>query len=74
MLFQSLLVAAVTTFQWMFWGFSLAYSRSAGPFIGDLKNFGMKNVSAAPSGGSPYIPDIGETTLSPVADDLVDRQ
>lgn len=59
MLFQSLLVAAVTTFQWMFWGFSLAYSRTAGPFIGDLKNFGMMNVLAAPSGGSPYIPDIG---------------
>lgn len=42
----------------MFWGFSLAYSRTAGPFIGDLANFGMRNVSAAPSVGSPYIPDI----------------
>ena len=42
----------------MFWGFSLAYSRTAGPFIGDLANFGMMNVFAAPSVGSPYIPDI----------------
>ena len=58
MLFQSLLVAAVTTFQWMFWGFSLAYSRTGGPFIGDLTNFGMINVTAAPSVASPYIPDI----------------
>lgn len=58
MLFQSLMVASVTTFQWMFWGYSLAYSRTAGPFIGDLANFGMRNVLAAPSGGSPVIPEI----------------
>ncbi|POS75167.1 hypothetical protein DHEL01_v206430 [Diaporthe helianthi] len=58
LLFQSLMVAAVTTFQWMFWGFSLAYSRTAGPFIGDLANFGLRNVVAAPSIGNPTIPDI----------------
>ncbi|KAF2428970.1 ammonium transporter [Tothia fuscella] len=58
LLFQSMLVLAVTTFQWMFWGYSLAYSRTAGPFIGDLANFGMKNVSAAPSIGGSNIPEI----------------
>ncbi|TVY47916.1 Ammonium transporter [Lachnellula occidentalis] len=58
LLFQSLMVAAVTTFQWMFWGYSLAYSRTAGPFIGDMANFGMKNVMAAPSPGSAVIPEI----------------
>ncbi|KAH8899861.1 methylammonium permease 3 [Thozetella sp. PMI_491] len=58
MLFQSLMVGAVTTFQWMFWGYSLAYSRTAGPFIGDLANFGMKNVMAAPSIGNSTIPEI----------------
>lgn len=58
LLFQSLLVAAVTTFQWMFWGFSLAYSRTAGPFIGDLAHFGLRNVVAAPSIGNATIPDI----------------
>ncbi|KAF3761628.1 hypothetical protein M406DRAFT_64813 [Cryphonectria parasitica EP155] len=58
LLFQSLMVGAVTTFQWMFWGYSLAYSRTAGPFIGDLANFGMKNVIAAPSIGNSTIPDI----------------
>jgi Amt family ammonium transporter len=42
----------------MFWGYSLAYSRTAGPFIGDLANFGLKNVTAAPSPGSPYLPEI----------------
>jgi Amt family ammonium transporter len=57
MLFQSLMVAAVTTIQWMFWGYTLAYSRTAGPFIGDLANFGMKNVMAAPS-VSAVIPEI----------------
>ncbi|EFW99832.1 ammonium transporter [Grosmannia clavigera kw1407] len=58
LLFQSLMVAAVTTFQWMFWGYSLAYSRTAGPFIGDLANFGMKHVMAAPSIGNNTIPEI----------------
>lgn len=58
MLFQSIMVGAVTTVQWMFWGYSLAYSRTAGPFIGDLANFGMKNVMAAPSPGSAVIPEI----------------
>lgn len=58
LLFQSLMVAAVTTFQWMFWGYSLAYSRTAGPFIGNLVNFGMMQVQAAPSPGSVLLPEI----------------
>lgn len=58
MLFQSLMVVAITTFQWMFWGYSLAYSRTANAFIGDLANFGMMKVQAAPSPGSVYIPEI----------------
>lgn len=58
LLFQSFAVTAVTTFQWMFWGYSLAYSRSAGPYIGDLQNFGMMKVQAAPSPGSNVIPEI----------------
>ena len=58
LLFQSLMVAAVTTFQWMFWGYSLAYSRTANAFIGDLANFGLMKVRAAPSPGSVYIPEV----------------
>jgi Amt family ammonium transporter len=58
MIFQAWTVMAVCSFQWAFWGFSLAFSRTGGPFIGDLSNFGMRNVMAAPSWGSAVIPDI----------------
>lgn len=47
-----------TTFQWIFWGYSLAYSRTASPFIGNLDNFGLRNVVAAPSPGSAVLPEI----------------
>lgn len=39
----------------MFWGYTLTYSATAGPFIGDMANFGLQNVMAAPSG---YLPEI----------------
>jgi Amt family ammonium transporter len=42
----------------MFWGYSLAYSRTASPFIGDMANFGLKNVMSAPSPGSALVPEI----------------
>ncbi|CAI6342145.1 unnamed protein product [Periconia digitata] len=58
LLFQSFAVAGVVCLQWCFWGYSLAYSRSASPFIGDLANFGLKNVVAAPSPGSALLPEI----------------
>jgi Amt family ammonium transporter len=58
MLFQSFAVMGVVTFQWMFWGYSLAYSRTASPFIGNMDNFGLKNVMSAPSPGSAFLPEI----------------
>lgn len=73
LLFQSFMVVAVyvdsgidsipanqssITFQWMFWGYSLTYARDASPFIGTLKNFGLKGVMAAPSPGSGDLPEI----------------
>jgi Amt family ammonium transporter len=58
MIFQSMTVLAVCTFQWMFWGFTIAFSRTGGPFIGDFSNFAMRNVLAAPSWGSAVVPDI----------------
>jgi Amt family ammonium transporter len=58
MIFQSMMVMAVCSFQWMFWGFSLTFSRTGGPFIGDLSNFGMRNIMAGPSFGSAVLPDI----------------
>jgi ammonium transporter, Amt family len=56
MIFQSMTVLAVCTFQWMFWGFSLAFSRTGGPFIGDLSNFGLMNVR-------PPFPSLTKTRL-----------
>jgi len=58
LLFQSFMVIAVVTFQWMFWGYSLAYSRDASPFIGNLDNFGLRNVLVAPSPGNANLPEI----------------
>jgi len=49
---------AVISFQWFFWGYSLAFSHSAGPFIGNLDNIGFRNVLGAPSIASNFIPDL----------------
>ncbi|KAL3473057.1 ammonium transporter AmtB-like domain-containing protein [Aspergillus californicus] len=57
-LFQAFLILAVTSFQWIFWGYSLTYSRDGGPYIGTLKNFGLMDVVAAPSPGSAVLPEI----------------
>ncbi|KAJ4410849.1 hypothetical protein N0V91_001778 [Didymella pomorum] len=58
LLFQSLAVMGVVCFQWLFWGYSLAYSRTASPFIGNMEYFGLKNVMSAPSPGSALLPEI----------------
>lgn len=51
--------SAVVTFQWYFWGYSLALSPSAtNGFIGDLKRFALQNTLGAPSPGSPLIPEL----------------
>lgn len=52
------MATAVVSFQWFFWGYSLAFSHSAGKFIGDLDNIGLRNVLGYPSVGSPRIPDL----------------
>ncbi|KAJ5724930.1 hypothetical protein N7493_006658 [Penicillium malachiteum] len=50
---------SVVTFQWYFWGYSLAFSPTAtNGYIGNLRNFGMMKTLAAPSPGSPLIPDL----------------
>lgn len=58
LLWLSIMSTAVVSFQWFFWGFSLAFSHTAGPYVGNLQNFGLKDVLAAPSVGSPRIPDL----------------
>jgi ammonium transporter, Amt family len=50
---------SVITFQWYFWGYSLAFSPSAtNGFIGDLRSFGLRNLLGAPSPGSPLVPGL----------------
>jgi len=44
--------------QWFFWGYSLAFSHTAGTFLGNLDNFGFRNVLGAPSVGNAKIPDL----------------
>ncbi|KIH95149.1 ammonium transporter [Sporothrix brasiliensis 5110] len=58
LIWLSVMATAVTTFQWFLWGYSLTFSHTAGPFIGDLANIGFKDVLARPSVGSPRIPDL----------------
>ncbi|KAI9711601.1 MAG: ammonium transporter Amt1 [Candelaria pacifica] len=52
------MATAVVSFQWFFWGYSLAFSHHASPFIGNLDNIGFRNVLGAPSVGSPRVPDL----------------
>ena len=52
------MAVGVTSFQWFFWGYSLAFSHSSGKFIGDLSNFGFRNVLGRPSVASSKIPDL----------------
>ncbi|KAL1862164.1 ammonium transporter Amt1 [Paecilomyces lecythidis] len=58
LIWLSIMSVGVISFQWFFWGYSLAFSHTAGPYIGDLRNFGFKGVLAAPSVGSTKVPDL----------------
>ncbi|KAF9733336.1 hypothetical protein PMIN06_011885 [Paraphaeosphaeria minitans] len=59
MIWACMFSSSVITFQWYFWGYSLALSGSAtNGFIGDLRRFGLMNTLGAPSPGSPLIPEL----------------
>jgi len=58
MIWTSLVSVGIVSFQWFFWGFSLAFSDTGSRYIGDLKYFGLKGVLAQPSIGSTRIPSI----------------
>jgi ammonium transporter, Amt family len=59
MIWACMASGSVVTFQWYFWGYSLAFSPSAtNGFIGNLNHFGLKNTLGNPSPGSPLIPDL----------------
>ena len=50
---------SVIIFQWYFWGYSLAFSKTAtNGFIGDLHHFGLLNTLGVPSPGSPLVPEL----------------
>lgn len=51
--------SAVVTFQWYFWGYSLAFSSTAtNGFIGNLKHFALQGVSGQNSPGSVLVPEL----------------
>lgn len=52
LLLLTLLAMGVVSFQWFFWGYSLAFSDTGGPFIGDLAHFGFKGVLEQPVPGA----------------------
>jgi len=58
MIYLSMMTLAVVSFEWFFWGFSLAFSETGSRFIGDLKYFGLRGVLEQPSIGSSRIPSI----------------
>lgn len=59
MIWACMASCSIITFQWYFWGYSLAFSQYAtNGFIGDLRKFGLMNTLAEPSPGSPLIPDL----------------
>ncbi|KAK7001985.1 ammonium transporter [Favolaschia claudopus] len=59
MIYLSMMTIAVVSFQWFFWGFSLAFSETAtNGFIGNLKYFALRGVLDQPSIGSTRIPSI----------------
>src|SRR5436190_23180613 len=58
LIWLSMMSVGVVSFQWFFWGYSLTFSHSASAFIGNLENFGFKDVLGQPSVGSARIPDL----------------
>lgn len=59
LLLLTLAALAVTSFQWFFWGYSLAFSSTSGSFLGDLQNFGFMGVLEEPvSGANNKLPEI----------------
>ncbi|KAF8817250.1 ammonium transporter [Phlegmacium glaucopus] len=58
MIYISMASIAVVSFQWFFWGYSLAFSDTGGRYIGNLKYLGLKGILDQPSVGSSRIPAI----------------
>ncbi|KAF9404469.1 hypothetical protein BGZ94_004155 [Podila epigama] len=52
----SMLAVALVSVQWYFWGFSLTFSSTGGPFIGNLDHFVGRNIGWEPHPSAPGIP------------------
>jgi len=51
------LAIAVVSIEWFLWGYSLSFSQNENPFIGDLDNFALKQVTNKPHINAPTIPE-----------------
>ncbi|KAF8474701.1 putative ammonium transporter [Kalaharituber pfeilii] len=58
LIWLTMMSTAVVSFQWFFWGYSLAFSHTAGKFIGNLDNIGFRDVLGGPSVVGPTVPDL----------------
>ena len=58
MIWACMMSMSIITFQWYFWGYSLAFNPSNNGYIGKISKFGLMNTLADPSPGSPLIPDL----------------
>ncbi|KAL0635023.1 ammonium transporter Amt1 [Maublancomyces gigas] len=58
LIWLSMMSTAVVSFQWFFWGYSLSFSHTAGSFLGNLDNIGLRGVLGQESVGSSKIPDL----------------
>ncbi|GEM11871.1 ammonium transmembrane transporter [Rhodotorula toruloides] len=47
-LFLTMLAMAIISFQWFFWGYSLAFSPTGGKFLGDMHFFVLRHVLETP--------------------------
>ncbi|PWW76006.1 ammonium transporter [Tuber magnatum] len=58
LIWLSMMATAVVSFQWFFWGYSLAFSHTGGRFIGNLDNLGFRGLLGHPSVASDKVPDL----------------
>lgn len=47
MIWLSMMVLAVVSFQWFFWGFSLAFSETGSAYIGNLSEYYIISIKAS---------------------------
>ena len=58
LLFLSVIALSIVSFQWFIWGFSLAFSPTENPFIGDLRFAGFRELFDSADFTYPGIPNI----------------